>query len=78
MVEPGWSQLSNLFGAQKILSESKLLGTELQDWIYTTGIWFCFDPIVSVPCFFSFVSRIIFILQKPIVETLWSYKAMET
>lgn len=65
-------ELSKLFGAQKILSESKILGTELQDWIYTTGIWFYFDPIVTVSCFCSLGVSYFFILQKSIVETLWS------
>lgn len=47
---------------------------------YTAELWFCFDLTVSTPWFFSsfgirkYLFILIFFLQKPTVERLWSFR----
>lgn len=55
MAEPrgwGWGELLRPFEAQNIMSESQTQDTELQDLIYTVGVWFSFDLFVTMSRFF--------------------------
>lgn len=54
MAEPGGrrGKLLRPFEAQNIMSESQMQDTELQDLIYTVGVWFSFDLFVTMSRFF--------------------------